>query len=363
MRQHDDPLASHNFHYSLIALFFFFNDTATTEIYTLSLHDALPIIVSTQTTLTTNSGNVWDDTGGPIPPPQRHDYHSSRVRALVADRRAAGLIAADGLQGVVPDVSAHLAGVAAVGPRAVGATLGGEQRAEPVADHAVAADRAFRAVQRIGAAGEQVSGHGDVGDRAAVADDRRGAAGIEDRVVADRHVRADGQLDSVGVPAAALKEIVDIRVGDGDAAVDVESVLAVVDVQPAPGHPVRAHAVSVGAAAVDLHVLDDQPATLVPLGETGHPVEAGARDLRTPDGHIRGPDVDAAPDVLTVDHGTGLAHRHIAVDDGQLGAGRYAGVGGVGKTAAAGLGRAVGFMRVDRAAGARGAAGRPGRRG
>src|SRR5687767_15021709 len=27
----------------LIARFFFFNDTATTEIYTLSLHDALPI--------------------------------------------------------------------------------------------------------------------------------------------------------------------------------------------------------------------------------------------------------------------------------------------------------------------------------
>src|SRR2546430_6623627 len=28
---------------SLISYFFFFNDTATTEIYTLSLHDALPI--------------------------------------------------------------------------------------------------------------------------------------------------------------------------------------------------------------------------------------------------------------------------------------------------------------------------------
>src|SRR5256885_12756460 len=27
-------------------LFFFFNDTATTEIYTLSLHDALPICIS-----------------------------------------------------------------------------------------------------------------------------------------------------------------------------------------------------------------------------------------------------------------------------------------------------------------------------
>src|SRR6478735_11920118 len=28
----------------LVVLFFFFNDTATTEIYTLSLHDALPIL-------------------------------------------------------------------------------------------------------------------------------------------------------------------------------------------------------------------------------------------------------------------------------------------------------------------------------
>src|SRR5471030_3564507 len=28
----------------MIILFFFFNDTATTEIYTLSLHDALPIL-------------------------------------------------------------------------------------------------------------------------------------------------------------------------------------------------------------------------------------------------------------------------------------------------------------------------------
>jgi hypothetical protein len=32
-----------------------------------------PILVSTQTNLTQNSGNVWDDTGEPIPPEQRHD--------------------------------------------------------------------------------------------------------------------------------------------------------------------------------------------------------------------------------------------------------------------------------------------------
>src|SRR5438034_5116482 len=31
---------------SLFFFFFFFNDTATTEIYTLSLHDALPILES-----------------------------------------------------------------------------------------------------------------------------------------------------------------------------------------------------------------------------------------------------------------------------------------------------------------------------
>src|SRR3712207_7033985 len=29
----------------MVLVFFFFNDTATTEIYTLSLHDALPILV------------------------------------------------------------------------------------------------------------------------------------------------------------------------------------------------------------------------------------------------------------------------------------------------------------------------------
>src|SRR5256885_7324305 len=38
--------------------FFFFNDTATTEIYTLSLHDALPICVSTQSGTFQNRGRA-----------------------------------------------------------------------------------------------------------------------------------------------------------------------------------------------------------------------------------------------------------------------------------------------------------------
>src|SRR5260221_13301713 len=37
------PMLSSAFHLRTFYFFFFFNDTATTEIYTLSLHDALPI--------------------------------------------------------------------------------------------------------------------------------------------------------------------------------------------------------------------------------------------------------------------------------------------------------------------------------
>src|SRR5437762_14171884 len=40
------------FYSSFSPLFFFFNDTATTEIYTLSLHDALPICTSRNLRLT-----------------------------------------------------------------------------------------------------------------------------------------------------------------------------------------------------------------------------------------------------------------------------------------------------------------------
>src|SRR3712207_9170323 len=38
--------------------FFFFNDTATTEIYTLSLHDALPILLGTSASRPTVERNV-----------------------------------------------------------------------------------------------------------------------------------------------------------------------------------------------------------------------------------------------------------------------------------------------------------------
>src|SRR5438874_7470107 len=41
------------------SLFFFFNDTATTEIYTLSLHDALPISDHVKTTTGTAITTEW----------------------------------------------------------------------------------------------------------------------------------------------------------------------------------------------------------------------------------------------------------------------------------------------------------------
>src|SRR5229473_8518355 len=47
---------------SLFSLFFFFNDTATTEIYTLSLHDALPISPPSGGTVRPESMEAWAGT-------------------------------------------------------------------------------------------------------------------------------------------------------------------------------------------------------------------------------------------------------------------------------------------------------------
>src|SRR3712207_7137495 len=44
-------------------MFFFFNDTATTEIYTLSLHDALPISRTRPIRLATNSTAIASSAG------------------------------------------------------------------------------------------------------------------------------------------------------------------------------------------------------------------------------------------------------------------------------------------------------------
>src|SRR5258705_2413251 len=56
----------------LIFFFFFFNDTATTEIYTLSLHDALPISAPASRARTSSSA------AGSIPPTRASTWPSDR---------------------------------------------------------------------------------------------------------------------------------------------------------------------------------------------------------------------------------------------------------------------------------------------
>src|SRR2546426_8901151 len=49
---------------SLMSFFFFFNDTATTEIYTLSLHDALPISAHQSSQRETDPVTSWKSASG-----------------------------------------------------------------------------------------------------------------------------------------------------------------------------------------------------------------------------------------------------------------------------------------------------------
>src|SRR4029434_2765602 len=60
--------------HSLHHLFFFFNDTATTEIYTLSLHDALPI---SHTHTHTHTHSRW----GQVRETERSEEHTSELQS------------------------------------------------------------------------------------------------------------------------------------------------------------------------------------------------------------------------------------------------------------------------------------------
>src|SRR6478609_11811153 len=67
-----------------IPIFFFFNDTATTEIYTLSLHDALPICRS-RPLIRTRSVRTRSTRRGPSEPvdvPGRSEEHTSELQSL-----------------------------------------------------------------------------------------------------------------------------------------------------------------------------------------------------------------------------------------------------------------------------------------
>src|SRR2546427_8278721 len=78
----------------LFSCFFFFNDTATTEIYTLSLHDALPILItspqggsSLQPSRLSSSGErsgrsiCWPKGASCAVIPQRSEEHTSELQS------------------------------------------------------------------------------------------------------------------------------------------------------------------------------------------------------------------------------------------------------------------------------------------
>src|SRR3712207_9527298 len=68
----------------LNTIFFFFNDTATTEIYTLSLHDALPICSSSQSCRATRRARAsTPPKGSRCTPPSssRSEEHTSELQS------------------------------------------------------------------------------------------------------------------------------------------------------------------------------------------------------------------------------------------------------------------------------------------
>src|SRR3712207_8292075 len=77
-------------------MFFFFNDTATTEIYTLSLHDALPILVDSGLAWTIWEAGAYFGNGEmPAPAGSRHrrttPYQAYRTGDGYVDRKSTRL--------------------------------------------------------------------------------------------------------------------------------------------------------------------------------------------------------------------------------------------------------------------------------
>src|SRR6266478_9721032 len=62
----------------VLFFFFFFNDTATTEIYTLSLHDALPISGKTRSLFRSEPSRT---SRGSIRSPWRSEEHTSELQS------------------------------------------------------------------------------------------------------------------------------------------------------------------------------------------------------------------------------------------------------------------------------------------
>src|SRR5687767_15682083 len=72
------------FGHFFIFFFFFFNDTATTEIYTLSLHDALPIlsVPNVEVVVPSHSRTKSGWAQSPVKKRERSEEHTSELQSL-----------------------------------------------------------------------------------------------------------------------------------------------------------------------------------------------------------------------------------------------------------------------------------------
>src|SRR6478736_10236204 len=68
-----------SFYYFFVFFFFFFNDTATTEIYTLSLHDALP--TSSRAAMPAGIASAAATETAPRMPATRSEEHTSELQS------------------------------------------------------------------------------------------------------------------------------------------------------------------------------------------------------------------------------------------------------------------------------------------
>src|SRR6266540_7028249 len=74
-------MLSLNFSLCRFFFFFFFNDTATTEIYTLSLHDALPICAPPSPRWPRRRACLRRVSSGPSRRPSRSEEHTSELQS------------------------------------------------------------------------------------------------------------------------------------------------------------------------------------------------------------------------------------------------------------------------------------------
>src|SRR3989454_12704199 len=144
----------------LFFFFFFFNDTATTEIYTLSLHDALPISARRRGA---RPGGRSDRDGGRLPrqrpggrpEPRQGRARCARARAVLLARARTVRSGRGGRRGLSPTcgrVRVHSRGARAVGGAAAGSrrALGASRAAATLAARPGDRGGAVRGARRAG---------------------------------------------------------------------------------------------------------------------------------------------------------------------------------------------------------------------